>query len=88
MTYWTNAIYWFCFLASTASAWFLVRAWQRVRDAILYWSGACFGLLAVNNLLAIVQRAAWPDMDIIVYRALVTLTALGVFLYGFIWEDG
>jgi hypothetical protein len=88
MTYWTIAIYCFCFLASACGAWLLMRFWRRTRTDLFYWSGACFGVLAFNNLLAVVQILIMPETDIFAYRSLVTLSALAVFLYGFIWEDG
>jgi hypothetical protein len=88
MKYWTVAIYCFCFLASACGAWFLMHAWRRTGTNLLYWSGACFGVLAFNNLLAVVQMLAMPETDVFVYRSLVMLSALAVFFYGFIWEDG
>jgi Family of unknown function (DUF5985) len=88
MTYWTIAIYCFCFLASACCAWLLMRSWRRAGTGLFYWSGACFGLLAINNLLAVVRIPALPESDLFVCRSLVTLAALAVLFYGFIWEDG
>jgi len=88
MIKWTVAIYCFCFLASVSCAWLLVRFWRRAGTGIFYWSGACFGVLALDNLLAVAQILAMPETDLFIYRNLVTLSALAVFLYGFIWEDG
>jgi hypothetical protein len=86
MPYWTVTIYSICFLASACSAGLLLRAWHRNGDRHFAWIGACFGMLAINNLLAILHDLVLPDTDFFAYRSLVTFAGLSILIYGFIWE--
>jgi hypothetical protein len=53
----------------------------------LLWTAACFVLLAVNNLLVVVDLVFLPDsIDLKPARLAVNLAALATLLYGFIWE--
>ena len=49
-------------------------------------SGACALLLAANNFLVIVDLAMLDDMDFRLARYLLALAAVGVLLFGFIWD--
>jgi Family of unknown function (DUF5985) len=52
----------------------------------LLWSAICFCLLAVNNLLVFVDIIMLPEVNLPALRALTSLAAVSVLLYGFIWE--
>ena len=44
-------------------------------------------ILALNNLLLFVDVVIFPvEVDLLPYRQLTSLLAVGVLLYGFIWE--
>lgn len=79
-------IYLVCLLTSTLCAWLLFTAFKRHRQNLLLWSALCFGLLAVNNLLVLVDLVILPDIDLSPARSLTALAAGCVMLYGFIWE--
>ena len=85
MTFETT-VYVLCLLTSVLCAWQLVRAFRARRQKLLLWSGICFCLLALNNLLVIVDLVLLPDIDLSLWRALSALLAGCVLLYGFIWE--
>ena len=53
---------------------------------LLLWSGLCFCLLALNNLLVVVDLLLIPDIDLSLVRSLTALAAGSLMLYGFIWE--
>jgi hypothetical protein len=80
-------IYTLCLLSSAACAWLLIRSFARTRTRLLLWSAACFVLLAVNNLLVVVDLMLTPpSVDLSIIRHLCSLAAISVLLYGFIWE--
>jgi hypothetical protein len=51
------------------------------------WSALCFLLLAVNNLLVVVDLVILPTtIDLSPLRHLASLAAVSVLLFGFVWE--
>jgi drug/metabolite transporter (DMT)-like permease len=80
------AVYVLCMLTSAACAFLLVRAWRRTRTELLLWTAACFVLLALNNVLLVVDLLVFPDNDLSLARQLTALGAVGVLLYGFVRE--
>ena len=53
---------------------------------MLLWSAACFALLALNNLLVVLDILVFPNIDLSLPRNICNLAAVGTLLYGFIWE--
>ena len=85
--YFAPAVYLLCFLASTICAVMLGRSFRRTRARLLFWSAMCFLLLAVNNLLLVLDLVVFPTtLDLSVPRSLLSLAAVAVLLYGFIWD--
>jgi biotin transporter BioY len=80
------AVYLLCLVTSVVCAGLLARAWRRARSKLLLWTAISFGLLAVNNLLLVTDMVVLPTVDLWWARQLSGLAALGVLLYGFIWE--
>lgn len=80
-------VYTLCFLTSAVCAALLVRNYRRTRTALLLWSAACFVLLAANNLTVIVDMLILPTQDFRPYRLLLSLGAVSVLLFGFIWNS-
>jgi len=81
-----GAVYGLCLLTSAVCAALLVRSWIRSRQPLLLWSAVCFSLLAVNNLLVVLDMVILPTVDLSLARQLSSLAAVGVLIYGFIWE--
>jgi hypothetical protein len=79
-------VYVLCLLTSTLSAGLLLNAFRRRRQNLLLWSALCFCLLAVNNLLVIIDLLLLPNIDLSLARSLTALAAGCVLLYGFVWE--
>ena len=80
-------VYILCFATSLLCALLLARSWGKTRSALLFWTALCFSLLAVNNALLVADRLIFPDtVDLRLWRQLTSLAAVGVLLYGFIWE--
>lgn len=81
-----DIVYLLCFLTAALAAGLLVRQFRMVRSPVLLWSAACFVLLALSNLLVVVDELLVPDVFMRQARLGLTLLAVTVLLYGFIWE--
>ena len=82
-----TAVYLLCFLTSAACSALLARSFWRTGTRLLLWSALCFVLLAANNLVVIIDMVVLPpDVDLRLPRYLLALGAVGVLLFGFIWD--
>jgi len=79
-------VYTLCFVTSALCAVLLVRAYFRTRARLLLWSAVSFVFLAVNNFFVLGDLVLFPDFNLLPYRHLAALLAVGVLIYGFIWE--
>jgi hypothetical protein len=79
-------VYSLCFATSSACTWLLGRSYRRVGARILLWSALCFLLLTVNNLVLVLDLVLLPSADLRLPRALIALAAVGVLLFGFVWD--
>jgi len=77
-------IYALCALTSLVCAWLLLQAYRHRRIDFLLWSGFFFGIQACNNVLLVLDKVVFPDVDMTVYRYLIALLADAVLLYGLI----
>ncbi|RKH15213.1 hypothetical protein D7V97_00955 [Corallococcus sp. CA053C] len=81
-----EAVYLLCALTSVTCAVLLLRAWRRTRMKLLLYSGLCFSIFTVNNVLLFVDLVLIPDQDLSLARTLTSLVASGVLLFGLIWD--
>lgn len=65
----------------------LLRAYSRVRQRLLLWSGLCFAGLTLSNALVVVDIAVVSDVSIYVWRLGVAAFSLMLLLYGLIFES-
>jgi hypothetical protein len=79
-------VYVLCFLTSAACAWLLGRSYARNGTRLLLWSSICFGLLAGNNLVLVLDLVVWPDLELRLWRLLLALAAVAALIWGFVWE--
>jgi hypothetical protein len=79
-------VYILCFLTSASCAWLLGRSYARSGARLLLWSSACFILLAGNNLLLVLDLLVFTDVNLRIGRLLLSLAAVSVLLFGFIWD--
>ena len=84
--YFPAAVYLLCFLTSAACALLLARSYRRTGARLLLWSALCFVFLAANNLVVIFDLLLIREVDFRLVRHLLSLAALGVLLFGFIWD--
>lgn len=81
-----TVVYSLCFLTSAACAVLLLRSYARAGGGLLFWSGLCFALLALNNFIVIADLLIFPDLDLNIARLAASLIAVSVLLFGFIWR--
>lgn len=80
-------VYLLCFLTSSTCALLLGRSYVRTRSRLLLWSGICFGFLALANLLVVFDLLIFKDIDMRPWRLWLSLAAVSVLLFGFIWDQ-
>jgi hypothetical protein len=88
-----QAVYLLCAATSVACAVMLLRGYFRSRTNFLLWSSLCFVGLAINNILLFADKVIWRETDLTMlgiemamWRSGVALIALGLLLYGLIWD--
>jgi hypothetical protein len=81
------AVFLLCMATSLLCAILLVRRYLTSRTSLLLWSALCFIGLSVNNLFLFVDVVVLPDIHLLPMRQLSALLAIGVLLFGFIWES-
>jgi hypothetical protein len=82
-----STIYILCILTSLACAWLLFGSYRRTRYRLLFWSGSCFAVMTINNLLLLLDKVVWPtSVDLLPARLVTALLALLLLLYGLIYE--
>lgn len=75
-----------CALTTALCATLLLAGHARVKQRLLLFSGLCFAGLAVANLLIFVDLVLLPTVDLYWLRQLTAILAMGLMLYGLIWE--
>lgn len=80
------AVYILCFLTSSACAWLLGRSYARSKTRLLLWSSVSFVLLAGNNLVLVLDLLVFQDTNLRAGRLLLSLAAVCVLIFGFIWD--
>jgi hypothetical protein len=64
----------------------LGRSFFRTGTRLLLWSAICFGFLALNNLVLVLDLVVWPDLDLRLARLLLALAAASSLIWGFVWD--
>ncbi|HTW70026.1 MAG TPA: DUF5985 family protein [Acetobacteraceae bacterium] len=80
-------VYLLCFFTSATCAWLLLSSYRRQGQPLLLWSAFCFCLLALNSGLVFVDIILLPHVSLLSLRLATNLVAVGVLLYGFVWES-
>ena len=83
----TAGIYLLCAATCLGCAVLLLRGYKRTGVRLLLWSGLCFALLMLENLCGYVDIAIVPEMNLIFWRRLPGLAAMGVMVFGLIWDS-
>lgn len=81
-----ETIYCLCTLTSLACAWLLLRSYARTHFRLLLWSGLCFVVMTLNNVLLVLDKLVFPMADLLLLRLVSALVAVALLLYGLIDE--
>ena len=76
-----------CTLTAFACTWMLMRAWLRSRARLLLWSALCFAGLTANNVLLVLDRLVFPNIDLSSWRLGLALLAVLLLVTGLVLED-
>jgi hypothetical protein len=80
-------IYSLCAVTSLVCAVLLLRGYRQSRMHLLLWSGLCFVGLTASNILLVLDRLVYTEVDLTSLRLSVALVALLLLLIGLIWEN-
>jgi hypothetical protein len=80
-------IYVLCLVASTTCTWLLLRGYRRTLTRLLLWAGLCFAFLSLNCLAVLFDILILPHWDLQALRHTASLMAVGVLLFGLVWES-
>jgi hypothetical protein len=80
-------IYGLCTVLSLSIAVMLWRQQRRVPTRMIYWTALCFTGLALSNLLLVLDKFVFPELDLRVLRHSVSLLSIGLLLFGLVYED-
>lgn len=86
ISFFPTSVYTLCFATSSLCALLLARSYRQSATRVLLWSSLSFGLLAANNLLVVVDLILLPGIDLLAVRYALSLAAVGLLLFGFIWD--
>ena len=81
-----SAVYLLCSLTSFIAMLLVYRSYLQNRTRLLLWTALAFVALAANNLVLFVDIVMLPGISLLLLRHLVSLLAVGLLLYGFVWE--
>ena len=81
-------VYILCLLTSAACAWLLGRSYRLNRTPLLLWSRVCFGFLAPNNPVLILDLLVYPGLDLRIVRLGLALAVVMSLIWAFIWQCG
>jgi hypothetical protein len=79
-------IYLLCAFTAGLCACLLLLGYRRGRYRLLLWSGLCFAGLTVNNAILVLDKIAFPTVDLSVLRTSIALLSMMILLYGLIWD--
>jgi hypothetical protein len=81
-------VYLLCMLTSAVCAALLWREYHRASVRLLLWSSLSFVGWAVNNALVFADLVVLPQIDLSIARTAMALVAVGLMLYGLVWDAG
>ena len=80
-------IYSLCALTCIAAFVLLLRGWRATKFRLLFWSALCFAGLTVNNILLVLDKLVFLQVDLTTLRLVTGLVAVLLLLFGLIWDE-
>ena len=82
-----SLVYAICALTALLCAVLLLRAYRQTRSRVLWWSGLCFCGLMISNVVLVLDKLVYVDLDLHPYRLWITLVSLLMLLWGLIYSE-
>jgi len=79
-------IYGLCAVTALLCACLLLRGYASSKYRLLLWGGLCFVGLTLSNIVLVVDKLILTEIDLSLWRNLLTLISLCIFLYGLIFD--
>lgn len=81
------AVYFLGVVITLACGVLLLRGYLRGRQKLLLWSALCFFVLALSNVLVVLDLVIFPnEVNLYRWRLLSAAIAMLLLVYGLIWE--
>jgi hypothetical protein len=80
------ALYILTILTTLICSLLLLRAYFRVRNGLLLWSGLCFAGLTIENFLVLADVILFPSVDLYSYRLGSAAISISLLIFGLVWE--
>lgn len=80
-------IYSLCALTALLCAVLLLRGYLRSRFRLLLWSGLCFAMLTINNVLLVLDALVFTEVDLSTWRLVLGLAAVLLLVSGLVLES-
>ena len=81
-----KVIYGLCSATALACAVLLLRSHRRTGFRLLLWSGLCFVGLCITNVLLVLDRFVFLDVDLSSWRLGVGFVAMLLLVFGLVTE--
>lgn len=83
-----ETVYILCGIFSIICTVLLFRSYRISPSHLLFWSGLCFGFLALNNIILFMDLVLLPNLEFSgsFFRNICGSLAGSVLLFGLIWE--
>lgn len=79
-------IFGLCALTAGLCAFMLLRGFLHTKMRLLLWSGMCFTLLTISNIMLVADRWMFPEIQLMNLRLSFTLAGVVLLICGLIWE--
>ena len=83
----SSLIYGLCAAVALFCAIMLLAAWRRQGHRLLLWSGLCFAGLTFNNVLLVLDKIVFLQVDLSPWRHSLAVISIAVLLYGLVWDS-
>jgi len=80
-------VYAMCALTCLLCTVLLFRGYVSSRSKLLFWSALCFLGLLLSNVVLVLDKLVYTEVDLLPLRLWITLIALLLLLYGLVYES-
>lgn len=65
----------------------LLRGYAHTHQKLLFWSGLCFAVLTLSNVLLFVDLVLLPNINLHLTRLGTAALAMVLLVFGLVWES-